>query len=171
VGFTAPQIPQQTNISTPTPFKFKGFTVTPLAQFALKARVLSRKKYSYGTEADLSPVDLALGWGPMSDNRVLKKISISQHGRFYFWSTKDPPIPMDAIALHSANMHMIPATAAIERRIKSAGKGDVIALKGFLVSVNRADGWSWVSSMTREDTGGGACEVIFVADFTIIKSI
>ena len=28
--------------------------------------------------------------------------------------------------------------------------------------------WRWISSMTREDTGGGACEVIFVQDLEVL---
>jgi hypothetical protein len=30
------------------------------------------------------------------------------------------------------------------------------------VQVNTPDGWRWRSSLTREDTGGGACEVVYV---------
>ena len=40
-------------------------------------------------ESDLAPVDLALGWGRMSDEAILKDIQISQSGRFYFWHTVD----------------------------------------------------------------------------------
>jgi hypothetical protein len=30
------------------------------------------------------------------------------------------------------------------------------------VRVEAADGWSWTSSLTRDDTGPGACEVMWV---------
>jgi hypothetical protein len=30
------------------------------------------------------------------------------------------------------------------------------------------DGWRWRSSLTRNDTGAGACEVIFVRDFQVL---
>lgn len=40
-----------------------GFELTPLASFNIRARVLSTENYYFGREADLSPIDLALGWG------------------------------------------------------------------------------------------------------------
>jgi len=56
------------------------------------------------TDSDLIPEDLALGWGPMSDNRVLRKIDISQSNRFYYWrAPADSPIGKDSIITHSAN--------------------------------------------------------------------
>jgi hypothetical protein len=107
-------------------------------------------------------VDLALGWGPMSDESALERIDISQSGRFYFWHVKEFPIPRRDIEIHSANMHMIPATAEVERRLLRVRPGQVVALTGYLVEVRGSDGFRWRSSLTREDTGNGACELVWV---------
>jgi len=40
-----------------------------------------------------------------------------------------------------------------------------VKLSGYLVDVRGDDGWSISTSMTREDTGAGACEVIWVEEF------
>jgi hypothetical protein len=55
----------------------------------------------------------------MSDSAVLNRLQISQGSRFYFyrWSNP-PPIPPVDIVLHSANMHMMPADAAIRQRLE-----------------------------------------------------
>src|SRR5579862_5982651 len=75
--------PDQRSLSGPVPkFYKKGYDITALAKFSLQARVLSAEDYYFDRETDLVPVDLALGWGPMSDPQVLSKISISQGGRF-----------------------------------------------------------------------------------------
>jgi len=139
-----------------------GYQITPLESFALEARVLGIERYRFDRAADLSPVDLALGWGPMSDQAVLERIDISQGGRFYFWHVKVFPIPRREIEVHSANMHMIPASRQIERRLVNLRPGQVVALAGYLVDVHAADGWQWRSSLTREDTGAGACELVWV---------
>ena len=46
--------------------------------------------------------------------------------------------------------------------LKNVSVGDVVSLSGFLVDVSRADGWRWTSSLSREDSGGGACELLWV---------
>lgn len=57
-------------------FEFRGYQVKPLASFAVRARVLAREDYRLGREADLSPVDLALGWKRMADPESLFTISL-----------------------------------------------------------------------------------------------
>ena len=83
-GEIAPKDPSQTDTHS-ADIPLNGFTLMPLANYAVEARVLSREDYSFGTEAELSPTDLALGWGPMSDEAVLKNIDISQGNRWYHW--------------------------------------------------------------------------------------
>lgn len=148
-------------------FNVKGYSITPLETFDIEARVLSAEHYSSGREADLSPVDLALGWGKMSDEAVLKDIKISQSNRFYYWHVDAFPIPRREIETQSANMHMIPADDAIASTLKSVKTGQVVKIKGLLVRADAPDGWHWQSSLTREDTGNGACEVVFVKEITV----
>jgi hypothetical protein len=40
--------------------------------------------------------------------------------------------------------------------------GDQIRLRGYLVRVAASDGWQWRSSLTRDDTGAGACELVLL---------
>jgi hypothetical protein len=141
-----------------------GYTLTPLASYTIEARVLSRENYSMGTEADLSPTDLALGWGPMSDETVLDKIEISQGNRFFFWRVQEFPIPQHEIEVHAANTHIVPASDLVKRQLSSVKKGQIVKIKGYLIEAKRPDGWHWTSSLTREDTGNGACEVLYATE-------
>ena len=50
-------------------------------------------------------------------------------------------------------------------------KGHVIALQGSLIGVEDSDGWRWRSSLSRGDTGGHSCELIWVEDFKILQPI
>lgn len=156
------EVPEQTATSAPA-FALKGYAIKPLAQFAVRARVLGREDYVMGREADLSPMDLALGWKRMAEPAVYESLNITQGGRWYHysWSTH-PPIPLQEIIESSANMHMIPANAAVERVLKKAHKGEFIRITGKLVEVIHPSGWRWESSLTRSDSGARACELLYV---------
>ncbi len=162
-GILVSSLPQQESLGNNAPsFEKDQYRLKSLASFELEARVLGKENYRFDGGADLSPVDLALGWGPMSDSAVLEKIDIEQGHRWYSWNTESFPIPRREIETHSANMHMIPANQTVAKRLKSVRPGQIIKLQGHLVEARRNDGWRWKSSLTRKDTGNGACELIWV---------
>ena len=162
-GVLVPEYPVQQPLAAPEPIGVDAFTLTPRAALRVRARVLSREDYYLGDESGLSPVDLALGWGVMSDQSVLDRIRITQGGRWYFTRYENPaPIPDPEIIRHSANMHIIPANDWVNDRIDDVRDGDVVQLRGYLVDVDRSDGFRWRTSLTREDTGGGSCEIFYV---------
>ena len=167
-GVTAGGLPTQVSVSNEREFERNGYRIRALARFEVSARVLGAEHYRFDREAQLAPVDLALGWGRMSDTTVLQRISISQRGRFYYWSTADFPIPRREIETSSANMHMIPADDRVEAALKSVRPGQIVTVRGYLVEARAPDGWRWRSSMTREDTGAGACELIWVESVSMI---
>jgi len=169
-GILVSDDPKQTAIMSAKPFVVKGYQITPLASFVIKAKVLSKNSYLLGRESDLSPIDLALGWKNMSDEEVLSQIKITQSGRWYHWQVQDFPIPRSEIESQSANMHLIPASNAIESMIKQVKQGQIIDMRGYLVRVDAKDGWQWLSSLTRNDTGAHSCELVFVESFTVSVS-
>ena len=167
-GVLAPDDPVQTPLDTPmAAIRIGDFTLTPRARFDLTARVLSTERYRFDAGAALVPEDFALGWGRMSDSSVLGDIDISQSGRFYHWSVRRFPIPRREIEIHSANMHLIPADAVVRRALGRARTGQLVTLDGYLVDADRADGWRWRTSLSRDDTGDGACELFYVTSVDV----
>ena len=170
-----------TRISTPVqddiaialrkPFEFKGYKITPVAHFSVKARVLSARHYRQDGIKGLSPVDLALGWGKMSDHDILKHINISQSGRWYRYRyVGKPPIPKNEIKNSSANMHLVPGNQNARASMMKARKGHDVAFHGKLINIERRTSRSrqwWKSSLTRSDSGGGACEIVWVEEFFV----
>ena len=165
-GVVAAGAPVQGAVEPRVPvFEKDGFRVQALASFELEARVLGAKGYCCFGVDRLVPVDVAFGWGRMSDETVLARLDISQSGRFYFWRYAGaPPIPRREIETSSANMHLIPATKTVERKIRALREGQVVSVRGYLVEVKGDGGFTWRSSLTREDTGNGACELIWVEE-------
>ena len=158
--------PEQIIFATEQPeIQKDGWTLKPLATYHIEARVLSVRGYSSFEEDKLAPFDLALGWGAMSDIAVLEKLDISQSNRFYHWRYwgQQPPVPTGEIITHSANTHIIPADKIVLDRLKSLRKGSVVSMSGFLVeATNPRAARPWRSSLTRDYTGEGACELMYV---------
>ncbi|MEM1412448.1 MAG: hypothetical protein AAGH19_08815 [Pseudomonadota bacterium] len=144
-------------------FQYDDYTMTRRARFELRARVLSRRDYRFDAGADLVPVDLALGWGPMSDQAILDRISVSQSGRWFHLRWDHPgPLSDDVAMRHSGNMHIIPGNPTVEDQLTQVREGHVVWLSGHLVDARRADGYHWNTSLSRTDTGGGSCELFYV---------
>jgi hypothetical protein len=167
-GVLAPDEPEQDNIDDGAKLQHDDVTLTTRARFILTARVLSRADYSSGADGKLIPEDLALGWGRMSDSDVLAKIDITQSDRFYYWHVKQFPIPRREIETHSANMHMIPADAGVLHELREVRPGEVVHIEGFLVDASRPGGWHWNTSLTRDDVGAGACELVYVESLELV---
>ena len=163
-GVLAAGEPQQTMVPEQR-LQMGRWSLTVRATYHLTARVLARESYHFDPIADLVPEDLALGWGPMSDNGVLRTIDISQSNRFYYWrASAATHLAREDIISHSANTHVIPQTPAIARLLAHLRPGEVVTLNGELVDAVRDDGRWLKTSLVRTDTGAGACEVMLVTD-------
>ncbi len=162
-GAVAPDDPRQTQAHDEAPLRHGRWLLTPRADYDITARILSREDYRFDALSDLVPEDLALGWGPMSDNRVLAHFDISQGVRFYTWQPRGAlPVPREAVISHSANTHLIPANEQVRSALARLRVGEVVHLTGPLVDARRDDG-AWINtSLTRLDSGPGACEVLLV---------
>ncbi len=166
-GEIAADDPLQSSLEEPLAVTRGDFQVIGQAKFSAEVRVLSRERYRLGELADVSPLDIAVGWGPMSDSAVLADLKISQSGRFYFWRYEDePPIPTEEIVSHSANWHLVPANSGIWRKLSGVRVGDVVKLDGVLVNLENPS-VTMTTSLTRQDSGAGACEIIYVQSASI----
>lgn len=161
-------IPYQENLSGGDIVFYNGADVKKLAKFEIKARVLSKKRYYSDASSKYSKYDLAMGWGPFYNPENSKHMSISQGGRWFNWRSKELLFPYQVYRENMANIHIIPASSGVEDEISDISEMDGVILKGYLVEVEGSDGFNWRSSMTRSDTGDGACEVFYVESVDII---
>jgi hypothetical protein len=169
-GVLVPNPPTQKTISQNTNWIKDNYNFVPIASFQAIGKVLSISSYNYDEMNEFSPVDIALGWGRMSDQQITDQIDIKQQHRWYVWRTDYFPIPKEEIENSSSNIHIIPAYEDIEDKIDRILRGNIIQLRGKLVNVNKVgESWVWKSSTKRNDTGSGACEILWVDEIKIIQ--
>lgn len=162
-GVLAPEVPVQDDLQDAPVIERGEYRLKPLANFRVEARVLGREDYRFDEGASLSPMDLALGWGRMSDSAVLDQLDIDQGVRFYSYRWRNaPPLPPQEMVESSANMHLVPADAGVEHALRRVRRGDVVRIEGLLIEARRSDGFLWRSSLIRKDSGAGACELVYV---------
>ena len=161
-GILVAEAPAQTPPRSPRLIERDRYQLTPLADYAIRARVLGTEHYRFDAIADLVPLDLALGWMSMSDSRVLEQVRSFQMGRhFYYWMPGGVLSPESAKD-SAANTHVIPADDDVRRQLFELVEGDLVRLTGQLVEVTGPGGFTMRSSLRRDDGGDGACEVLYV---------
>ena len=168
-GVLAAGEPMQRELESAAVVERGDFRLRPRAEFSATVRILRREEYSMGPLAKLVPTDFAVGWGPMSDSAVLADVEISQGNRFYYWRTENWPIERDAIETHSANWHLIPENQAVRQVLGGLRAGSVVELRGQLVDIEGKEG-GMRTSLSRTDTGAGACEILLAESAQIVDS-
>ena len=172
--------PLQTEAAGQAKMSVDGYdiTVNYLYAYDISALVVSTHNYSGSGIGDkLAPRDLALAWGKVAEYNDRIDFNWSQSGRWYHWSTDSyetlvPVGGVEGVATHSANCHLIATDANVRATIRKIRTGDHVRIRGYLVNCEgvKKDGtyFTWNSSTSRNDTGGGACEVIYTTSAEII---
>jgi hypothetical protein len=146
-------------------------TLTPVAEYRVSGVVVSRKAYDDGWESKISPVDLAIVWGKLAEPEYDKYIEYWQNNRWYFFRYKGgSPFDHSFVVTHSGNHHTIPANYNVRKALESIQKNDKVILDGYLVNVKGTYGGKavfWNTSLSRNDTGNGSCEVFYVCKVRI----
>lgn len=151
-------------------FMFKGCEFTPLYDYSIKAKVVSKKSYNDST-GFLSKYDLLLLWGKYVGKHYYSKIKFGQRNRWGFWNWKNINIDDNDFNSHVANNHIIPADESIEMFVADVNDGDLVSLKGSLVKVYCKEGnIKWKSSISRDDWKDKSCEVFFVESADYVDS-
>ncbi len=145
-----------------------GTIVRPVATYEITARLLHRERYRWDAMSDIAPVDLGVGWHRMSDQSVIDGYRFSNRDRYLtFQCDNGPDSVIDSAS--TANMHMLPANEEIRGRLLDLNVGEVFFARGYLVCVDRPGMHPWSSSLSREDTGMGACEIMWIKEIRKVR--
>lgn len=157
------------------------YTINPKYSYELYGLIVadynSDSWFDLTHKADpLNTEDICVIWGDNIKIGIYKDMKFS-HGEFTcYWKFNkkiDPSQYSDFKQNQISNNHLLPKDNAISEKIKKAKIGDQIYFKGYLVDYNvhllSGSNQTRNTSITRDDTGNGACEVVYVTDFQIIK--
>lgn len=138
------------------------YEIVQRARYHLEARVLSIN-HAYA-DSLIGPADVTVGWGPMSDQKILDRMQIWQDNtrHWYCRPRGEWPIPAEQVALHAVNTHVIPSTPAVRKALEALGKGDLVVVDGSLVDVRRPGGFHWNTSVDPSGFGEHSCKIIWV---------
>lgn len=120
----------------------------------------------------LNVVDLCVVWGDNVRNGSYQSVSFShsQWECLYSWTAAGLPFDITAVS----NNHLITIEPAVARRLRQVRIGDQVRFRGYLADYTTykdgAPTGTRVSSTVRNDTGNGACEVVYIEDFEILKA-
>ncbi|MDD5577951.1 MAG: hypothetical protein PHY16_01565 [Methylobacter sp.] len=114
--------------------------------------------------------DLCVIWAGNVESGVYRSMTFSNDSWTCWASWPDAAtgalFKMNALS----NNHLLTDNDSIKTALMAAEPGDHIRLKGILAEYsNKANGFNRGTSITREDTGNGACETIYLDGFEIVK--
>jgi hypothetical protein len=187
-----PELPIQTETQE-KPFSYKSFEMIPVADYEIRGKVLAIKHY---LDAPFDPLDLGLGWGQLSDYKILRELKFNHVHQgdarllgvdWKNWPNFDKETPpeiesfirkaqterqaSELLFSQFSNNHLIPANAVIKKQLFNLKRGEIVTLRGHLVNVTSQDGGRWFTSTSRTDmqrgTGQGACEIMWVDSVTV----
>jgi len=173
--------PLQTRENIPPPFKViknkLTYIVTPLFHYELHGLVVSQHRsdslldLSHRRWQDyLNIKDLCVVWGKNISSGVYRKMEFWNRDFTCMCNFPDYETASLFSGNHLSNNHILCADKKLSGRILAARPGDQIHFKGYLVSYSQpANQFFRNTSTVRDDAGNGACETVFVTDFTILQ--
>lgn len=147
--------------------------MTKLADFSANVFVISRKEYPSDPSDVLSgasPLDLAVAWGPAASEEAREAVELTQSDRRYHWRARESDMATPGVGnftRYSGNWHMVPADTKVAADLAAVKPGDIVSMEGELVLLTFPDGTYYASSLSREDTGDGACEIFRVRSISV----
>jgi hypothetical protein len=155
--------------SSRSPFRIGNYTYSPRSNYEVEARVIAASKYYFDRMSRISDIDLVLGWGPMSNEAIYQELNPSISNRFYEWDSNSSILSDAEVTINSSNYHIIASDSVITKRLRDIKIGDIVLLRGYLVSVKGASGMKWENRKSLLDKGKKKSgELFYVESMEII---
>jgi hypothetical protein len=175
------QDPIQTEDGVPEPFevtrKDVTYTVTPLFSYELWGMIVSYHDSASFIDIShklwndyINVKDVCVIWGKNVKTGVYKRMTFRNRDFTCFYRYPDQETGELFTENALSNNHLLPADPIVSATVERARKGDQVRFKGWLVSYGQKGvPYSRGSSTVRNDRGNGACEVVYVTEFEILR--
>lgn len=175
------QAPVQTLEDVPEPFdvtrKDIVYTVTPLYSYELWGLVVSYHHSASFVDIShrqwkdfLNTKDVCVLWGRNVETGVYERMRFRNRDFTCYYRYPDRETGELFTENALANNHLLPADPLVAAAVKKARTGDQVRFKGWLVSYGiKGSPYARRSSTVRNDRGNGACEVVYVTEFEVLR--
>jgi hypothetical protein len=159
-------------------FNYQGqdYVVEPLYDYEISGLIVTHNNIAslgdaYHTSKSVDIKDLCVIWGDNFNNNIHKQLKFWSEAWTCFLQYDNYDIGSKFRDDQLSNNHLLSDRSWVREKIKKAKIGDQVKFSGMLVSYypKRFPDMARKSSTIRTDDGNGACEVVFVEDFQIIK--
>lgn len=114
--------------------------------------------------------DLCVIWGDNVQSGVYEKMQFSSDSWTCWVRWPDRATGEQFKSNQLSNNHLLTTNPLIKKALMQASVGDQIHFKGVLAEYsNQGSRFKRGTSTSREDTGNGACETVYLQEFEIIK--
>ena len=174
--------PLQTTVAA-APFAARAggvdYRIAPVADYDIAGLVVSRHDSStwwdwiHAAASDhLNVVDLCLVWGANAADGAYRRMSFSSGQFVCYYQYRDAASAAPRYLRALSNNHLLTDDPRIARQLRDLRVGDQVQLRGQLSSYSHHAGFDFTrgTSLTREDTGNGACETLFVRDVQLLRA-
>jgi hypothetical protein len=173
--------PVQTAEGLPEPFevtrKNVAYTVTPLAGYELWGLVVSYHHSASFVDIShrqwndfLNTKDVCVIWGKNVETGVYRRMTFRNRDFTCYFRYPDRETGELFAERCLSNNHLLPGDALVADAVLKARTGDQVHFKGWLVSYGgKGTPYARRSSLSRTDRGNGACEVVYVDEFEVLR--
>jgi hypothetical protein len=154
------------------------YRIAPVADYEITGLVVSRHDSDSwwdwihrASNDHLNVVDLCMIWGANASDGAYEKMSFSSGQFVCYFSSRDDAAWQPQYIRALSNNHLLTEDPYIARQLRDLRIGDQVRIGGQLASYSHDAGFAFTrgTSLTREDTGNGACETIFVRDVELLR--
>ncbi len=175
------QSPVQTKDEVPGPFEVtrKGFaySVKPLFSYELWGMIVSYHHSASFIDIShkqwndyLNTKDICVIWGRNVETGVYERMRFRNRDFTCYYRYPDRETGELFTENCLSNNHILPADPLVAEAVLRARQGDQVHFKGWLVSYGvKGAPYARGSSTVRNDRGNGACEVVYVTEFEILR--
>jgi hypothetical protein len=154
-----------------------SYTVEPRYKYDLTGLVVSYQNHDGESRLHrlwndhLNVADICVVWDQNASTLDLNKFHF-WNGQFTcFFSTSDNEEWRKFQSHQLSNNHLLSNEPDIRDEIETVRIGDQIRIRGWLANYTQASGFRRNTSDSRQDVGNGACETIYVKDFSVLQSM
>jgi hypothetical protein len=156
-----------------------AYTITPLADYDIAGLVVSSHdttvwwNWIHKASADhLNAVDLCLVFAENSASGGYVGIDYSS-GQFVCYAQTRSSEKWQRFSMRAlSNNHLLADRPSIAARLREVRIGDQVRIRGWLAEYEHQHGFAFKrgTSLTRDDTGNGACETIYVQEVEVLRA-